>query len=210
MSSVSRKLGVWWKEITIIRPSKPSRGGEALGLEVVITHWRWHKEPKGVKSLKPWVSSVQFSSVAQSCPTLCDPMNCSTPGLPVHHQLPQFTQTHFHRVSDAIQPPHPLSSPSSPASESFPLSQLFTWGGQSTGVSALASFLPKKSHVLRHADKEGNRTILGETSNPLRLQSRKESARAETGGWAGAGSWWNHINVIWTWPLAQSKWTCPY
>ena len=62
------------------------------------------------------VSSVQFSSVAQSCLTLCDPMNCSTPGLPVHHQLPEFTQTHAHRVSDAIQPSHPLSSPSPPAS----------------------------------------------------------------------------------------------
>ena len=56
--------------------------------------------------------SVQFSSVAQSCPTLCNPMNCSTPGLPVHHQLPEFTETHVHRVSDAIQPSHPLSSPS--------------------------------------------------------------------------------------------------
>ena len=54
----------------------------------------------------------QFSSVAQSCPILCDPMNCSMPGLPVHHQLPEFTQTHVHRVSDAIQPSHPLSSPS--------------------------------------------------------------------------------------------------
>jgi len=54
----------------------------------------------------------QFSSVAQSCPTLCDPMNRSTPGLPVHHQLPEFTQTHVHQVSDAIQPSHPLSSPS--------------------------------------------------------------------------------------------------
>ena len=57
-------------------------------------------------------SQVQFSSVAQSCPTLCDPMNRSTPGLPVHHQLPEFTQTHVHRVSDAIQPSHPLLSPS--------------------------------------------------------------------------------------------------
>ena len=56
--------------------------------------------------------SVQFSSVAQSCPTLCDPMNCSTPGLPVHHQFPEFTQTHVHQVRDAIQPSHPLSSPS--------------------------------------------------------------------------------------------------
>ena len=58
---------------------------------------------------------VQFSSVAQSCPTLCDPMNHSTPGLPVHHQLLEFTQTHVHRVGDAIQPSHPLSSPSPPA-----------------------------------------------------------------------------------------------
>ena len=54
---------------------------------------------------------VQFSSVTQSCPTLCDPINCSTPGLPVHHQLLEFTQTHVHRVSDAIQPSHPLPSP---------------------------------------------------------------------------------------------------
>ena len=94
----------------------------------------------------------QFSSVPQSCPTLCDPMNCSTPGLPVHHQLLEFNQTHVHRVSDAIQPSHPLSSPSPPAptfsscpeslpaSGSFPMSQLLARGGQSTGVSALASF----------------------------------------------------------------------
>ena len=63
----------------------------------------------------PLSSSLDhFRSVTQSCPTLCDPMNCSTPGLPVHHQLPEFTQTHVHRVSDAIQPSHPLSSPSPP------------------------------------------------------------------------------------------------
>ena len=60
-------------------------------------------------------ASVQFRSVTQLCPTLCDPMDCSTPGLPVHHQLLEFTQTHVHRVSDAIQPPHPLLSPSPPA-----------------------------------------------------------------------------------------------
>ena len=59
--------------------------------------------------------SVQFSSAAQSCPTLCDPMNRSMPGLPVHHQLPELTRTHVHRVGDAIQPSHPLSSPSPPA-----------------------------------------------------------------------------------------------
>ena len=91
---------------------------------------------------------AQFSSVAQLCPTLCDPMTRSTPGLPVHHHLPEFTHTLIHWVSDAIQPSHPLSSPFSfcpqslPASESFPMSQLFTWGGQSTGVSGSASVLP--------------------------------------------------------------------
>ena len=76
-------------------------------------------------------SSVQFISVAHSCPTLCNPMNHSMPGLPVHHQLPEFTQTHVHQVGDAIQPSHPLSSPSPPAPnpsqhQSFPMSQLFT------------------------------------------------------------------------------------
>ena len=93
------------------------------------------------------LSSVQSSSVTQSCPTLCDPMNHSTPGLPVHHQLPESTQTHVHWVSDAIQPSHPLSSPSPPA---FNLSQhqglfkcqCFTSGGQNTGVSASTSVLP--------------------------------------------------------------------
>ena len=62
-----------------------------------------------------WQLVFQFSSVAQSYPTLCNPMNRSTPGLPVHHHLPEFTQTHVHRVSDAIQPSHPLSFPSPPA-----------------------------------------------------------------------------------------------
>ena len=88
-----------------------------------------------------------FSSVAQSCPTLCEPMNRSTPGLPVHHQLLEFTQTHVHRVGDAIQPSHPLYPllllpPIPPSIGSFPMSQLFTSGGQSIGVSASASVLP--------------------------------------------------------------------
>ena len=71
--------------------------------------------------------SVQFSSVAQSCPTLCDPMNRSMPGLPVHHQLPEFTQTHVHRVNDAIQPSHPLSSLSAPAPNPSQHQSLFQW-----------------------------------------------------------------------------------
>ena len=84
--------------------------------------------------------SVQFSSVAQSCPTLCDPMNHSTPGLPVHHQLPEFTETHVHRVSDAIQPSHPLSSPSPSA---LNLSQhwgLFQWLSSSHQVAKVLEF----------------------------------------------------------------------
>ena len=90
------------------------------------------------------------TSVAQLCLILCDPMNCSMPGLRVHHQLPEFTQTHcpssqwcHSAISSSVVP---FSWPQSlPASESFPMSQLFTWGSQSTGVSALASVLPKNT-----------------------------------------------------------------
>ena len=83
--------------------------------------------------------SVQFSSVTQLWLTLCDSMNRSTPGLPVHHQLPEFTQTHVRRVGDAIQPSHPQSFP---GSGYFPVNQLFTSGGQSIGVSTSTSVLP--------------------------------------------------------------------
>ena len=92
-----------------------------------------------------WWHSVQFSGSAG--PTLSDPMNCSTLGLPVHYQLLEFTQTHVNQVGDAIQPSHPLSSPSPPAPNPsqhqglFPMSQLVAWGGQSAGVSASASVL---------------------------------------------------------------------
>ena len=97
----------------------------------------------------------QFSSVAQSCLTLCDPMNSSTPGLPVHHQLPESSQSHVHRVGDAIQPSHPLLYPSPPAPVlpsigSFPMSQLFARGGQSIGVSASASVLPMNTQDWSH------------------------------------------------------------
>ena len=68
----------------------------------------------GAITFSTYREPVQFSSVAQSCPTLCDPVNCNTPGLPVHHQLLEFTQTHVHQVGDAIQPSHPLLSPSPP------------------------------------------------------------------------------------------------
>ena len=115
--------------------------------------------PCPLKVIRSWrrsphddIQSVQFSSVTQSCPTLCDPMNRSTPGLPVHHQLPEFTQTHVHRVSDAIQPSHPLLSPSPPAPNPSQHQSLFQWVNSSHEVakilvfhSALALFLPKNT-----------------------------------------------------------------
>ena len=119
-----------------------------------------------------WIS-YQFSSVTQSCPTLCDPMNRSTPGLPVHHHLLEFTQTHVHGVSDAIQPSHPLLSPfplaPNPSQhQSFPMSQLFAWSGQSTGVSASASFPPKKS--------QGWSPLVGLVGSPCSPRDSQESS----------------------------------
>ena len=80
-----------------------------------------------IQYVKRIIHRDQFSSVAQSCPTLCDPMNRSTPGLPVHHQLPESTQTHVHCVGDAIQPSHPLSPPSPPALNLSQHQGVFQW-----------------------------------------------------------------------------------
>ena len=85
-------------------------------------------------------TSVQFSSVTQSCLTLCDPLNHSLPGLPVHHRLPEFTQTHVHRVTDAIQPSHPLSSPSPPAPSLSQHQSLFQWINSSHEVAKVLEF----------------------------------------------------------------------
>ena len=84
-----------------------------------------------------WIS---FSSVTQSCPTPCDPMNRSMPGLPVHHQLPEFTQTHVHWISDTIQPSHPLSSPSPPAPNPSQHQGLFQWVNSSHEVAKVLEF----------------------------------------------------------------------
>ena len=106
----------------------------------------WHTVSTQNYLLYWWVNktqflcSVQFNSVAQSCPTLCDPMNRSTPGLPVHHQLPEFTQTHVHRVGDAIQPFHPLSSPSPPAPNTPQHQSLFQWVNSSHEVAKVLEF----------------------------------------------------------------------
>ena len=94
----------------------------------------------GCHSLLEWLLSVQFSSVAQSCPTLCDSMNRSTPGFPVHHQHPEFTQTHVHRVSDAIQLSHPLSSPSPLAPNPSQHQSLSQWVNSLHGVAKVLEF----------------------------------------------------------------------
>ena len=93
------------------------------------------------------IPGVQFSSVAQSCLTLCKPIDCSTPGFPIYHQLLELAQTHVHRVNDTIQPSHPVIPFSSciqslPASGSFPRSQFFASDGQSIGISASESVIP--------------------------------------------------------------------
>ena len=146
---------------------------ELFQIQSLNSEWLFH-------TFMSWnEDSVQFSSVSQSCLTLCDPMNCSTPGLLVHHQLPEFTQTHIHWVSDAIQPSHPVlpfssCSQSLPASESFPISPLFAWGGQSTGVSALASFLPKNTQDFR-MDWLDLRAVQGTLKSLLQNRSSKAS-----------------------------------
>ena len=86
------------------------------------------------------ISSVQFSSVAQSCLILCDPMNHSTPGFSVHHQFPEFTQTHVHRVGDTIQPSHPLACPSPPAPNASQHQGLFQWVNSSHEVAKVLEF----------------------------------------------------------------------
>ena len=112
------------------------------------TVWRF------LKKLEIELPSVQFSSVAQSCQTLCDPINLSTPGLPDHHKLPEFTQTHvpssqwYHPAISSSVIPFSSCPQSLPASGSFPTSQLFAWGGQSIGVSASASMLPMSTQDL--------------------------------------------------------------
>ena len=105
-----------------IREALTERSNKRMYIQdyIKILYILKHSFHNGIKKNINNIQSGQFSSVAQLCLTLCDPMNRSTPGLPVHHQLSEFTQTHAHRVSDAIQPSHPLSSPS-PIFPSTPL-----------------------------------------------------------------------------------------
>ena len=110
-------------------------------LENLVDRGAWQTIVHGVAKSWAWLKQIspQGSSV-QSCPTLCNPMNCSTPGLPVYHQLPEFTQTHAHWVGDAIQPSHPLSSPSPPALTLSQHQGLFKWVNSSHQVAKVLEF----------------------------------------------------------------------
>ena len=125
---------MWKTSLHLTQENKPLWESMMLGhWEGILSGTKRHEQGWGVCNhtfgnlLKCcwYYCSVQFSSVAQSCPILCDPMNCSTPGLPVHHKLLESAQTHAHWVGDAIQPSHPLSSPSPPAPNPSPHQGLF-------------------------------------------------------------------------------------
>ena len=113
------------------------------GLDTAERQSTAHRESSWVldgKKSKSLFNNFQFSSVAQSCPTLCDPIRCHMPGLPVQHQLLEPTQTHVHWVSDAIQPSHPLSSPSPPAPNPSQHQGLFKWVSSSHQVAKVLEF----------------------------------------------------------------------
>ena len=147
-----------WQPIPIFLPRISHGQRNLVGLQSMgsqrVGHWahiHTHNEhfhmPGSVQVT--WDSSheegrsVQLSSVTQSCPTLCNPMNRSTPDLPVHHQLREFTQTHVHRVSDPIQPSHPLSSPSPPAPNPSQHQGFFQWVNSLHQVAKVLEFQPQ-------------------------------------------------------------------
>ena len=137
---IEREIQVWQTsvhhhQIRFIRNIKETslskKKDTTINMKITKEKAHWYRQT---------YSSAQFSPVAQSCPTLCDPMNRSTPGLPVHPQLPEFTQTHGHWVRDAIQPSHPLSSPSPPAPNPSQHQSLFQWVNSSHEVAKVLEF----------------------------------------------------------------------
>ena len=147
LSSVQSLSHVWlfatpW---TAARQASPSINNSRSLLKLYPLSWWYH--PTISSSVIPFSSglqsfpkSVHFSSATQSCPTLWDPMNCSMPGHPVNNQLPEFTQTQVHRVGDAIQPSHPLSSPSLPVPGPSQNQSLFQWVNASHEVAKVLEF----------------------------------------------------------------------
>ena len=131
-----QSMGSWVEHNLVTKPPPPLWGSQLPAfrffLDFLLVAY--------FNKLLPSVTWFQFSSVTHSCPTLCDPINHSMPGLPVHHQLPEFTQTHVHQVSDAIQPSHPLSSPSPPAPNPSQHQDLFQWVNSSHEVAKVLEF----------------------------------------------------------------------
>ena len=148
IDSKKSKISVWTQEAWVCmwtgahtHTHTHSPDWETVGLKAWIIlqiHCKQEKDWQG-KTVNG-KTSVQFSSAAQLCPTLCNPMNRSTPALPVHHYLLEFTQTHVHRVGDAIQPSHPLSSPSPPAPNPSQHHSLFQWVNSSHEVAKVLEF----------------------------------------------------------------------
>ena len=142
-------LGKLWTQSTFLNRSKPAAAYHRVGILAPILQ---HSPPLSIQQPKYFFSfqlkyswftmlcSVQFSSITQSCPTICDPMNCTTPSLPVHHHLPESTQTHIHQVGCAIQPSRPLSSPFPPAPNPSHHQSLFQWVSSSHEVAKLLEF----------------------------------------------------------------------
>ena len=149
-------------------------------------------------------SSAQFSSVAQPCPTLCKPMNRSTPGLPVHHQLPEFTQTHIHLVSDAIQTSHPLSSPSPPAPNPSQHQSLFQWVNSSHEVAKVMEFQLQHHSLQRNsrADLLQNRLVESSCS-PRNCQKSSPTSQFKSLNSLALSLLYSPNSHIHTWPLEK-------
>ena len=160
--------------------------------------------------------SLQFSSVAQSCLTLCDPMNRSTPGLPVHHQLPEFTQTHVHQGSDAIQPSHPLSSPSPPPPNPSQHQSLFQWVNSLHEVAKVLEYWRSNQSILKEISPgcslEGMMLKLklqyfGHLMWSVDLLEKTDAGRDWGAGEGDARGWdgWMASLTQWTWVWVNSR-----
>ena len=147
--------------------------------------------------------SVQFSSVTQSCPTLCDPMNCSMPSLPVHHQFPEFTQTHVHRVGDTIQPSHPLLSPSHPAPNPSQHQSLFQWVNSSHEVAKVLKFqLQHQSFQWTHRTDLLQNGLVGSPCSPRDSQESSPTPQFKSIN-SSTLSFLHSPTHIHTWPLEK-------
>ena len=151
------------------------------------------------KIIEPW--NIQFSSVAQSCLTLCDPMNHSMPGLAVHHQLPEFSQTHVHRVSDAIQPSHPLSSPSPPAPNSSQHHGVFQWVNSSHEVAKVLEFQLQSFQWTPRTDLLQN-GLVGSPCSPKDSQESSSTPQFKSIN-SSALSFLHSPTHIHTWPMEK-------